>query len=45
MMLGMDRDWIFDKEKTREKLSLILDQADRMTHIMHPVRLFAQGAD
>jgi hypothetical protein len=41
----MDPDWIFDKEKTREKLSLILDQADRMTHIMHPVRLFAQGAD
>ena len=45
MMLGMDRDWIFDKEKTREKLSLILDQADRMTHIIQHVRLFAQGAD
>ena len=44
LLIGMDRGWNLSKEKIREKLSLIVEQADKMTHIIEHVRMFAREA-
>ncbi len=44
LLIGMDRGWNLSAEKVRDKLSLIIAQADRMTHIIQRVRMFASGA-
>ncbi|HUT54492.1 MAG TPA: GAF domain-containing protein, partial [bacterium] len=43
--IGFDRGWEVSMDKIREKAGLIMDQADRMTHIIEHVRTFARGAD
>ncbi len=44
MLVGLDRGWIASEERLREKLELIVEQADRMTHIIQHVRMFAREA-
>jgi len=45
LLIGMDKGWEFGKDKIQSKLSTILDQSDRMVHIIEHVRKFARGAD
>ena len=44
LLIGMDRGWNLTDEKVRGKLSQIVKQADRMTHIIERVRMFARDA-
>lgn len=44
LLIGMQRGWDFQKEMIREKLSLIVEQADRMNHVIEHVRMFAREA-
>lgn len=44
VLIGMDRGWNVSEEKLREKLSLIIEQADRMSHIIKRVRRFTGDA-
>jgi len=44
LLIGMDRGWNLSEEKLRNKLSLIVEQADRMSHIIERVRMFARDA-
>ncbi len=43
--VALERDWDISKEKIREKVQLIVEQGDRMDHIIRHVRLFAGEAD
>lgn len=45
LLIGLNRGWDLSEDKVREKLSLIIEQADRMSHIIDHVRLFARSAD
>jgi C4-dicarboxylate-specific signal transduction histidine kinase len=42
--LALERDWDISKKKVREKVRLIVEQGDRMDHIIQHVRLFASEA-
>jgi len=44
MLIAMQREWKLTPEDIQEKLQLQIDQADRMTHIIDHVRLFAREA-
>lgn len=44
ILIGMDRGWKTKEETLREKVSLIVEQADRMSHIIEHVRIFAREA-
>jgi len=44
LLIGLNRGWEFSEDKYREKLSLIIEQADRMSHIIDHIRLFAREA-
>ena len=44
LLLGMERGWDLPPEKMREKLSLVVEQSDRMSHIIEHVRVFAREA-
>lgn len=44
ILIAMKRGWNMDEEKVRDKLSLIIEQADRMAHIIEHVRLFSREA-
>jgi len=44
LLLSMDRGWEITEEKGREKLKLIIQQSDRMTHIIEHIRMFAREA-
>ncbi|HPB30037.1 MAG TPA: response regulator [Candidatus Sumerlaeota bacterium] len=44
LMIAMDRKWDLPPENIHEKLRLIIEQADRMTHIINHVRTFARDA-
>jgi two-component system, cell cycle sensor histidine kinase and response regulator CckA len=44
-LIAMQKGWNITQEKLREKLALIVDQADRMSHIIEHVRTFAREAD
>ena len=39
LLIGMDRGWDMWPDKVRERVSGIVDQADRMTHIIEHVRM------
>ena len=44
LLIGMDRGWNMTDEDNRKRLSLIIEQADRMIHIIEHVRMFARGS-
>lgn len=44
LLIGMDRRWELTEEKFRERVSLIVEQADRMSNIIEHIRLFAREA-
>jgi C4-dicarboxylate-specific signal transduction histidine kinase len=44
VMLGLDRDWQFDRDNLRAKAARIVEQTDRMTQIIEHVRMFAKEA-
>ena len=44
LLIGMERGWDIPPAKLRERLALIVDQADRMSHIIERVRMFAREA-
>ncbi|MEI8375499.1 MAG: ATP-binding protein [Planctomycetota bacterium] len=44
LLIGMERGWDIPPEKQRERLTLIMEQADRMAKIIERVRMFAREA-
>jgi C4-dicarboxylate-specific signal transduction histidine kinase len=44
LLIGMERGWRVQKAQLREKLQLIITQADRMAHIIEHLRVFAREA-
>jgi C4-dicarboxylate-specific signal transduction histidine kinase len=44
MLIGLERGWSMPEERQREKLEQIIAQAERMSHIIEHVRLFAREA-
>jgi PAS domain S-box-containing protein len=44
IMIGLDRGWKFTDENIREKVRLIVEQSERMTHIIDHIRVFAKEA-
>ncbi|MDP2643748.1 MAG: PAS domain S-box protein [Desulfobacterales bacterium] len=44
ILISLDRMWNLPQENIKDKLSHIVQQADRMTHIIDHVRLFARKA-
>lgn len=44
LLIGLNRGWDFTEDKLKEKLALIIEQADRMSHIIEHVRLFDREA-
>ena len=44
ILIGMERGWELNGTTLQERLSLIIKQADRMSHIIEHVRLFARDA-
>ena len=44
ILLGLARDWDQPREKMQERAQKIVDQADRMIHIIEHVRIFAREA-
>lgn len=44
MLIGIDKGWDLSQTKLRGKLTLIVEQAERMSHIIERVRMFARDA-
>ena len=44
LLIGLERGWEMPQERLREKLERIIEQAERMSHIIEHVRLFAREA-
>ena len=44
LLLGIKRGWGHSEEQTSEKLQRILEQADRMSHVIEHVRIFSRDA-
>ncbi|MSS70960.1 MAG: hypothetical protein EXS64_05670 [Candidatus Latescibacteria bacterium] len=44
LMIALDRKWDLSEEKVKDRLRLIVEQADRMSHIIEHVRTFSRGA-
>ncbi|MBN2496095.1 MAG: PAS domain S-box protein [Deltaproteobacteria bacterium] len=44
ILIGLARGWKFTDESIRQKIQLIIEQAERMTHIIEHVRVFAKEA-
>ena len=44
ILIGMSKGWDSSESKLRDRVSRIIEQADRMTHIIQHVRLFAREA-
>ena len=44
LLIAKDRGWNLTDDRIRDKLRLIVEQADRMTHIIEHVRTFAREA-
>jgi len=42
LMISIDRGWELTEEKIRERANLVVQQADRMTHIIDHIRVFAR---
>ncbi len=45
LLLGIKRGWNLDQDRVQKKLQGILDQADRMSHIIQHVRNFSQRSE
>ena len=45
LLIALERGWALPEERMKEKLSLLIDQAERMAHIIDHVRRFAREAD
>ncbi|MBN2374370.1 PAS domain S-box protein [bacterium] len=43
--IALDRGWELPKKNIREKIQLIIEQADRMSYVIDHMRMFARGAD
>ena len=43
-IISLDRGWSLPDEKIRDRSSLIVEQADRMVHIIEHIRMFAREA-
>ncbi len=44
ILIGLERGWKMDEKNIQEKIGTIVDQADRMSHIIEHVRIFAREA-
>ena len=44
VVVGLDRGWSLTDDVLRERMNTIMEQADRMTHIIDHVRMFAREA-
>ena len=44
ILIGMERGWELGEEKMRDRIGRIVEQADRMVHIIEHVRMFAREA-
>jgi len=44
LLLGIERGWELDEKKLEERLTQIVEQADRMVHIINHVRMFSREA-
>ena len=44
ILIAMDRGWDLTEEKLRDRLTRVVEQADRMVHIIEHVRMFAREA-
>lgn len=44
LLISIDRGWELSQIKLRDKLKLIIEQSDRMTHIIEHIRMFAREA-
>jgi signal transduction histidine kinase len=44
LLISIDRGWELSQIKIRDKLKLIIEQSDRMTHIIEHIRMFAREA-
>jgi histidine kinase len=45
LLIALERGWALPPEKLKEKLALIVEQAERMSHIIEHVRRFSREAD
>lgn len=45
LSIALDRGWKVDQEDIRDKVELIVNQADRMSHVIEHTRMFAREAD
>jgi C4-dicarboxylate-specific signal transduction histidine kinase len=45
ILIGLQRGWNISQETILEKIRLIIDQTERMTHVIEHARTFARGAD
>ncbi len=44
LLIAQEKGWDFSRDRLRDKLVQVVDQADRMAHIVNHVRLFAREA-
>jgi len=44
ILIGKQRGWHLDEQTVQDKISLIVEQADRMSHIIEHVRVFSREA-
>ena len=44
LLIAIEKEWGTSQERFREKLAHIVEQADRMSHIIEQVRIFAREA-
>ena len=42
ILIGLDRGWDLDEDKLRDRVGRIVEQADRMAHIIEHIRLFSR---
>jgi C4-dicarboxylate-specific signal transduction histidine kinase len=45
ILIGLKRGWNISEENILKKIKLIIDQTERMTHVIEHTRMFARGAD
>ncbi|MGA1867561.1 MAG: PAS domain S-box protein [bacterium] len=45
ILLGLRRSWKLSEKDLQEKIQLIIDQTDRMTHVIEHTRMFARDAN
>ncbi|MEW6379675.1 MAG: PAS domain S-box protein [bacterium] len=45
ILIGFKRGWNIPEAMIKEKIQLIVDQTDRMTHVIEHARLFARGSE